>query len=187
MSAEKIIERINSDAETQVQHLMAEAERQSQTTIKTAKAEAQKEAEAILSKGQLDSENAKKILISKATQEVRRDMMNAREEVIEQCFSQALEKLRSLPEDHYRRFITTLLKEGKQRLGNTCTVSVSQDRDRDIAKQENLAVQGSLKSIGGILMQSADGKITIDYTFERLLDRKKDEIRIQVGKLLFPS
>lgn len=187
MSAEKIIERIKSDAEKQVKHLMADAEKQSQNIIKTAKAEAQKESEAIHSKGQLESENTKKILISKATQEVRREMMNAREEMIEQCFSQALEKLGALPEDQYRRFITMLLKDGKKRLGDKCTVSVSRSSDRDIATQENLTVQDTLKSIGGILMQSADGKITIDYTFERLLNRKKDEIRIHVGKLLFPS
>ena len=110
MSGEKIIERIKSDAEKQIKHLMAEAEKQSQTVIKTTKAEAQKEADAILSNGQLESENAKKILISKATQEVRRDMMNAREEMIEQCFSQALEKLGSLPEDQYRKFVTTLIQ-----------------------------------------------------------------------------
>lgn len=186
MSGEKIIERIKSDAEKQIKHLMAEAEKQSQTVIKTTKAEAQKEADAILSNGQLESENAKKILISKATQEVRRDMMNAREEMIEQCFSQALEKLGSLPEDQYRKFVTTLIQNGKKRLGGTCTVSVSRAIDRDIAKQENLSVQDTLESIGGILMQSADGKITIDYTFDRLLNLKKDEIRIHVGTLLFP-
>lgn len=187
MSAEKIIERIRSDAEKQRKNLIAEAERKSQSVIKNAKAEAQKEAEVLLSNGQLESENAKKILVSKATQEVRRDMMNAREEMIEQCFSQALEKLGSLPEDQYRRFVTTLIKAGKKRLGTQCTVSVSRALDKDIAKQENLPVQGTVKSIGGILMQSPDGKITIDSTFERLLNRKKDEIRIHVGKLLFPS
>lgn len=187
MSAEKIIERIKSDTEQQITQLRADAEKQSQNIIKNAKAEAQKEAEDIMRHGQLESENTKKILISKASQEIRRDMMNAREELIAQCFQEALQQLKALPENQYRKFITSLIQQGKKRLGENCTVQISRPLDKDIAQQQNLLIQGTLQSIGGVMMQSADGKITIDYTFERLLSRKKDEIRIQVGKLLFPS
>jgi vacuolar-type H+-ATPase subunit E/Vma4 len=48
-------------------------------------------------------------------------------------------------------------------------------------------VKGTVASRGGIILHSADGAITIDNTFERLLSRKKNEIRIHVGKLLFPT
>jgi len=50
-----------------------------------------------------------------------------------------------------------------------------------------VAVQETIHAIGGIILHSADGRITVDNTFEGLLNRKKDEIRIHVGKLLFPS
>jgi V/A-type H+-transporting ATPase subunit E len=186
MSVEKIIERIQNDAEKQIKHIMDEAEKQSQTILKSAKVEAEKEAESILMNGQLESENEKKILISKAIQDIRRDMMNAREEIIEQCFSQALEKLASLSDDPYRKLVIALIKAGKKRLGENCTLSVSRTIDKEIAKQENVTVQGTVKSRGGIILHSADGTITIDNTFERVLNRKKDEIRIHVGKLLFP-
>jgi V/A-type H+/Na+-transporting ATPase subunit E len=187
MSAEKIIERIKNDAEKQIQQIKDETEQHSKMIIKTAKAEAQQEAEKILQSGQRESESAKKILISKAMQDVRRDMMNAKEEIITQCFSEALQKLGSLPDDQYRKLVISLIRAGKKRLGDHCTVSVSRAIDKEIAKQEAVSVQGTVKSTGGIVLQSANGAITIDNTFERLLDRKKDEIRIHVGKLLFPS
>lgn len=187
MSVEKIIERIKTDAEKQVQHIIDEAEKQSHIIINTAKAEAEREAAAILKVGQLESENAKKILLSKAMQEIKRDMMNAKEEIIEQCFSQALEHLASLPEDRYRKFVMGLIRQGKKRLGDDCTLSGSRPVDKEIADKEKVAVRGTINSIGGVILHSSDGTITIDNTFERLLSRRKDEIRIHVGKLLFPS
>ncbi|MBN1860101.1 MAG: hypothetical protein JW840_01420 [Candidatus Thermoplasmatota archaeon] len=187
MSAEKIIERIKTDAEKQVKHVIDEAEKQSRLRIKTAKQEAEKQADAILRDGQAESDNAKKILVSKALQDMKRDMMNAKEEIIEQCFSQALKTLAALPEDQYKKFIKNLIQTGKKRLGEHCVLSVSRPIDNEIAKQEKVPVQGSVTSIGGVILRSSDGTITIDNTFERLLSRKKNEIRIHVGKLLFPA
>lgn len=187
MSTEKIIERIKTDSAKQVKHILDEAEKQSLALVKSAKAEAEKEAEVILKDGQLESENAKKILVSKAMQDIRRDMMNAKEEIIEQCFSKAIQNLASLPDDQYKKLITTLIQDGKKRLGDHCTVSISRPIDKIIADQEKLTVRGTVHATGGIILQSSDGTITIDNTFERLMSRKKDEIRIHVGKLLFPA
>jgi V/A-type H+-transporting ATPase subunit E len=187
MSTEKIIQRIQTDAQTQQKQLLSDAEKQSRLIIKEAKAQVEKEAESLLRSGQLDSENTKKIMISKATQEVKRDMMNAREEIIEQCFTKALENLASLPDEQYKKLILHFLRTGTKRLGEHFSIKTSRPLDKDIAQQQGISVQGSIPSIGGIILQSQDGKITIDNTFERILDRKKDELRIHVGKLLFPA
>jgi len=117
MSAEKIIERIKNDAEKQREHIIDEAEKQSKILLKTTKAQAEKDAELLLRNGRHESDNAKKILVSKAIQDVRKDMMKAKEEMIELCFSEALEKLGSLPDDQYRKFVITLIRAGKKRLG----------------------------------------------------------------------
>jgi V/A-type H+-transporting ATPase subunit E len=187
MSTEKIIQRIQKDTEEQIQLIMEESEKQVKAIIKKAKENAEQEAESIIRIGQLESENTKKIMVSKATQDIRRDTMNVKEEIIEQCFSEALEKLKDIPEAQYQAFVKTLIRNGKKRLGNQCSVSVSRAIDSKIAKEENVSVHGTITSIGGVILHSPDEMITIDNTFERLLSRKKDDIRIHVGKLLFPS
>jgi V/A-type H+-transporting ATPase subunit E len=187
MSTEKIIQRIQKDTEQQIQHIMEESEQQVKAIIQKAKEEAKQEAEAIIRNGELQSENTKKIMVSKATQDIRKDMMNAKEETIERCFSEALEKLANLSDASYRTFVKTLIRNGKKRLGNQCSVSVSRTIDSEIAKEENVSVRGTIHAIGGVILHSPDDTITIDNTFEGLLSRKKDDIRIQVGKLLFPS
>jgi len=62
---------------------------------------------------------------------------------------------------------------------------VSKDEDKEIAKNLGLKVTGNVDASGGIILTSGDGQITLDNTFDGILERKKDRIRIKVGKLLF--
>jgi vacuolar-type H+-ATPase subunit E/Vma4 len=87
-----------------------------------------------------------------------------------------------LHEEEYKNTVRRLMKEGYKKLGE-CTVIASREIDREIAKDLGLQVSGYIEVSGGILLKSKDGKV-IDNTFEGILKRKKDEIRIEVGKLL---
>jgi len=62
---------------------------------------------------------------------------------------------------------------------------VSKDEDKEIAKNLGLKVTGNVDASGGIILKSGDKQITLDNTFDGILKRKKDIIRIKVGKLLF--
>lgn len=62
---------------------------------------------------------------------------------------------------------------------------VSKDEDKEIAKNLGLKVTGNVDASGGIILTSGDGQITLDNTFDGILERKKNRIRIKVGKLLF--
>ena len=53
------------------------------------------------------------------------------------------------------------------------------------AKNLGLKITGNVDASGGIILTSGDGQITLDNTFDGILERKKDRIRIKVGKLLF--
>ena len=64
-------------------------------------------------------------------------------------------------------------------------IQTSKPLDKEIAKKHNIPVQGTIESCGGIKLISENGSITIDYTFEGILKRKKQDIRILVGNILF--
>ncbi|HID25744.1 MAG TPA: V-type ATP synthase subunit E, partial [Thermoplasmata archaeon] len=42
-----------------------------------------------------------------------------------------------------------------------------------------------VKAVGGVIMKSRDGRVTVDNTFEGVLKRKENEIRTEIGTLLF--
>lgn len=185
MSAEKIIQQIKKDAEKQVKEILKEAEKQVKETINKSKKEAEEQAEKILAEGKTQSENIQRILISKANQDAKKEIMKAREKLIDECFIKAHHKLSTLNEPEYVETVTYLMKEGCRKLGSNCTVLVSRDADKKIAEKLGLKISGSIESAGGIMLKSSDGKVILDSTFDGILKREKDKIRIKVGKLLF--
>ncbi|MEA2055431.1 MAG: V-type ATP synthase subunit E family protein [Candidatus Thermoplasmatota archaeon] len=185
MSAEKIINQIKKDAQNEIKQIQTEAEKQAKNIMIEAEKQAKLEAEKILTDGKRQCENIKKILLSKASQEAKRDTMKTKEKIIEECFLEARHKLSTLEENKYKRIVTRIMKDGKQKLGGDCTVIVSRGIDKKIAQELELSLSGTVETSGGIKLKSTDGRITLDHTFDGILGREKDEIRIKVGKLLF--
>ena len=185
MSAENIISLIKKDAEKEIKKIHNDAEKQAEKIIKNAKEEAKAEAEKILKRGMEQSENLKKILISKANQDVKRDIMRVKEEIIEDCFNKAFEKTRNLDESSYRSLLISLINEGKRKLGEEYELIITRDTDRKIVEELGLKVTDKINASGGILIKSSDGKLTLDNTLEGIMKRKKETIRVNVGKLLF--
>ena len=185
MSAEKIIQQIKKDTEKQVKQITKEAKTHADQILNDAKKQSQKDSEKILENGKIQSENAKKILISQETQEQRRKIMKAQDEIIEECFSKATEKLAKLDKKSYEKTIETFIQKAVKQLGKNIQIITSKESDINPVKKHNLKHVGKTDSIGGLIIKSADGKITLDYTFEGILKREKDKIRIKIGKMLF--
>lgn len=185
MTAEKIIERIKKDSEKEIQAILREAERQASGIIKDAKKEAEHEYEKMIVNGKKHGANLKKILVSKASQDAKREALKTRESIIEECFTKAYQKLSKLRGKEYQKIVTNLTEKGLKKLSGDCWAIVSKDEDKEIAKNLGLEVTGNVDASGGIILKSSDGQITLDNTFDGILERKKDRIRIKVGKLLF--
>lgn len=185
MSAEKIIEQIKKDSEKEINQIKSEAEKQAKNILQTAKKETEIEAEKIIENGMQKSESLKKILVSKANQDVKRDIMNAKEKIIDECFTKAQHELSILKGERYEKLVRKLIKDGQEKLGSSCTVLVTRDTDKKIAGNLGINITGTIDSSGGVILKSADGKVTLDHTFDGILKREKEKIRVNVGKLLF--
>ena len=185
MTAEKIIEQIKKESENDIKQIIKEAEEQAKIIIKESKKEAEKEAEKILSNGKQQSKNIKKIIISKANQDTKREKMNSREKLIEQCFTKAHHEFSITKGKDYEKIIQKLIKDGTKKIGGKCSVYVSRTADKKIVEDLGLSIEGRIETSGGIILKSADGRVTLNYTFDGILKREKDKIRRKVGKILF--
>ena len=185
MTAEKIIERIKKDSDKEIKQILKEAEKQANLIIDDVKKEAKQKADKILSDGKQQADNINKIIISKASQEMKREIMNAREKIIDECFVKAHHELSILTGNQYKNLVKKLIENGCSKLNGQCYIHVSRDIDQEIATSMGVQVMGTIETNGGILIKSQDGRITLDYTFDGILKRNKDEIRKKVGKLLF--
>ncbi|MBU0497982.1 MAG: V-type ATP synthase subunit E [Candidatus Thermoplasmatota archaeon] len=185
MSSQNLIKRIQEESIAEITRIHHQANHQAEQIVSEARALAKQAASQILERGKQQSDNVKKILISKAHQEVNRALMNAKDALIDDCFQQALKNLADLNSVQYRKIATHLLKYGSERIQNPGSVRISRDEDKELAQNKGLAVMGLQQTIGGMVIISKDGKLSIDNTFEGILQRKKHEIRTEVGKLLF--
>ena len=185
MSVEKIIEQIKKDAKKEVELIIKGAKKQASNIVNNAISEAKRDSREILTNGKKQSESIKKILVSKANQNSKRKIIKVRESIIEECFEKAQRKLIKLGDEKYKKLITKLIKNGSKILGGKCTIKTSRDIDKKIAGKLGIKVTEKIESSGGIILTSINGKITLDNTFEGILEREKDRIRIKVGKLLF--
>jgi vacuolar-type H+-ATPase subunit E/Vma4 len=50
-----------------------------------------------------------------------------------------------------------------------------------------LKISGNVETAGGVVLKSIDEKITLNHTFDGIIKRKKHDIRIKVGMMLFPE
>ena len=185
MTAEKIIEQINKDADLEIKKIQKDTEDQVKIIISNAKKEAEEDIKKILSDSKIKSENVKKIHISKANQDIKREIMNAREKIINQCFSKAHHELSILKGKNYEKIVKKHIKNGMKKLGGKCSLIISRAADKTIAKDLGLTVDGRIETSGGVIIKSIDGRVTLDYTFDGILKREKGKIRRKVGKILF--
>jgi vacuolar-type H+-ATPase subunit E/Vma4 len=185
MSAEKIIEQIKKDTAKEINQINLEAEKQIKNIIQSAKKEAEIQAEKIVEQGKQQSEMQKKIQLSKANQDIKREIMNTKEKIIENCFTKAHHELCILKGERYEKLIKKFIFDGQNKLGKDCTVLYTRPVDKKIVTDMGLKVEGAIDSSGGIILKSADGKVTLDHTFDGIIRRNKDKLRIMVGKLLF--
>lgn len=185
MTAEKIIDRIKKDSEKEIKDILSNAKKQANSIINDAKNVANLESIKIIDEGKKQEENTRRILISKAKQDVKRDIMNANEKIIEDCFTKAHHELSIIKDPEYINIVKNLMEKGSKKIQGKCNVLVSRTLDKKIAEQLKLNITGKVETAGGIIIKSSDNKISLDYTFDGILKHKKDEIRRKVGKLLF--
>ncbi len=185
MTAEKIISQIKKDSENEVKQIIKESEKQTSSIINDARKEAKLESEKIIADGKKQGENLQKILISKANQDAKKEIMNAREQIIDECFIKAHHKLSTLKDNEYEQLVKKLIQDGLKKLGGKCTILVSRDIDKKIAEELGINIDGNIETSGGVILKSLDGRVILDHTFDGIIRREKNKIRIKIGKQLF--
>jgi len=139
----------------------------------------------MLEDGKKQGETLENIMIAKANQDIKREIMNASERIIDECFTKAHHKLSTLKETEYTLMVTKLVEDGCKKIGGPCKLEISRDLDKKIAEKMNLKIIGQVETAGGIILHSEDGNVTLDHTFDGILRRERNRIRIKVGKMLF--
>lgn len=199
--AELIIQEINREAEQKIQYIINEAKEEAEKLKEEARKRAEAKVEWILRKAKTQAEIEKQRIIANAKLEVRKKKLAAQEELIRKVLESLKERLASLPEDEYFPMVVELTANAVEELGVDRVVLRSNDRTlkliverlsefkeklrEALGKDVEVIVGEPIQTIGGVLVESPDGTVRVDNTFESRIARFESELRATIAKALF--
>ncbi|NLM68927.1 MAG: hypothetical protein GX177_02875 [Firmicutes bacterium] len=194
---EQLTSKIIEEAKLNAAERKKQAEKEAEAVLEQARQKAAVECDKIIAEAKERGEALRNRLISVAELNARKEKLKVKQELIASAFEQALERLRSLPDQEYFKLIKDLIVQGSTTGAEQILLS-EQDHKRlpaDFLKQVNAGVKqkglpGSLKLAkdlapiqGGVILRAGD--ITVNYSFEALLKQNYDQLAMEVAGLLF--
>ena len=191
---EKIEAKLRQDAQAEVERLTAEADAKTAQIAAQAEAQAKQESDAILSRGEKAARERLERLSSAAGMETRKLELAAKQEVLEQAFQLALDKLCALPEEQYLQLLVSLLKKASA-TGREQVIFSPEDRQslgRQAVDAANAALSAQLTLSeetrpirGGFIL--ADGNVELNCAFETLVRLQREKLEKAAVQILFPE
>jgi V/A-type H+-transporting ATPase subunit E len=195
--AEKIINKIKSDAQLQAENNIKKAQEEAEAIIKAAEEEALKKYNSIIEITQNEVIERKKRLIAMAELEARKIKLKAKQDLISQVFSLAHKKLTSLSPEEYRNILSEMIlslnpegdeelivsEEDRKKLGNTFLEMVNKKLNENKIKGEVKYSGECRQTEGGFILKSGD--IETNCSFSSILRMEYNKIEAEVIKVLF--
>ena len=187
MTIETIINKINKDTLENIKKILKASEAETRKILKKAKKELERELELERKKAERNITITRNIHLSNARRIARRSILVKKEELIEECFSEASRKLRELSSEEYRKTIQNLIEDGMKLIGDEAVVIPTKEEDLAIIRTFGKLTLSDERTgaLGGVILKSKDGKVIVNNTFDALLERYKDDIRTEVASILF--
>lgn len=193
MSLAQITEKIKSDATREAEEIIAKANAQARDIMKRAEEEndAVKSSYALRLKAESPEIFKRREIV--ANLDVKKFMLQVRRDIINDVFTLALEKLKKLERDEYLNFCAALLdsavstKEETIRVGlaekfidNTWIEAYNQKYETRLGFSDE-----KLDFTGGFILEN--GKISVNCSWDMLIQMTQEKFEADVIKRLFPS
>lgn len=195
--ADRIKERIITDAKGRAGKIIEAARLEAQGIIKDAEKQAFQRVAIMTEKAKEEAVLYKQRFHAAGGMEDRKSILKTRQDTIDEAFSTALSRVAGLPDDKYSLFIEDILfkvikddegtivlnKKDKQRLGQQFVGKVN-DKLKNMGKNAVLKLAGDdLNSCGGFVIRY--GVMEINCTLEVILNMARPNLEAEVASILF--
>ncbi|MEM2145402.1 MAG: V-type ATP synthase subunit E family protein [Candidatus Jordarchaeaceae archaeon] len=197
----KIVSKIEEEAEERAKAIIEEAKIKAKEIEEEAKSKAEKRAEEIIKRGKEEAERYTRRRLAEAKLKAKQRKIKAQEQLIEMAFQKANEKLTELTASkEYSKILErlvqiaainigggeleVLLPEGHSKYLSNAS-AIAKNVEGETKNPTNISIsKETLDATGGCLVRKKDGSISVDNTFQAILERKIKEIRVKVAKIL---
>lgn len=186
MGLEKVKQEILDKAQKEASDIIEAAQSEARAIVKSAEKQAHELEELAREGAERASETMKKRGLAAAELELQKQSLSLKNELVEGVFSQAKKELSQLSGRKREGHVRSLL--GAARKDMEVSVLYCNGRDAGIveaAGDGKLRIVNDDKISGGIIAESRDGRLRIDFSYETLLEQAKSKVLGDVAKKLF--
>ncbi len=193
-----IADEVIGDVQKEAEAALLNAENQAKETLRIAKEEADQNYRTIVAEAKAKSEAEKRKIASVTEVDIRNRLLQTKEELVDEAFQKALQKLRAFAQtEEYRTYLLTSIEEIAKKIDKKNLVVEVNAKDKEwltldtlksASKKLNVQFQISPQTddfIGGCKIHSADGKIVFDGTLDNKLAELKPQLRTEIARQLF--
>ena len=192
---ERIIQRIDSETQEEIDRIQAGAEAKAAEEEEKYRAQAARETEELSARNLRAAAEYEERLVSVSQMEARKVTLGAKQEMVEQAFDLALERLCGLPDEPYADAAAQLMLDAAP-TGRGEVIFAPDRRDtvgRAAVEKANALLGGGKLTLsgedadirGGFILR--DGPVEVNCTFETLIRLQRGKIAGEVAKQLFPE
>jgi len=206
---DKIIAHLEAEAEKEISETLLKARAEADTITKAAQEKAEKGTERVLSNGRRVASLEGQKIIAEARINVRRKRMDSQEEVIVASFDAAKKSLEELAEKGkrdnltYKDIMFNLIVSASEIVAGNKLELVFNQRDSKTFKKEMLReasesvkkrtgreislslTDDTIQCLGGVVVRDLEKQVEVDNTLETKLSQLKENLRVDVAKILF--
>lgn len=193
----KIKEKILDEAQREKDSILEKAQAKARTISDKYEKKAEELRQNIIDKTKKNAEEKKRRILSMAQLENRKAHLQAKQEIIDDVFKKATDKLMKMPDKDYQNLIANMLTKSATTGHEEVIIS---EKDEKLFTQEFLTeVNQVLKEqgkaadlkiakqkrqmIGGFILKSAN--MEINNTFDSLINMEREELETEIAKILF--
>lgn len=196
---DKIKQKILEDARAKAADIEAQAQQEADEIIEQAQKEAAVKSADALKKAETDGQEIYRRLLSVAALEGRKEILRAKQDMVDSAFQLALDKIINLPDHEYQKLVEDMIVNAATK-GNGEILLSERDKKRmsgkflaNINKRvKNKGIGGSftmsndsIKTAGGFILKFGD--MEINSTFEILFEMIRPELEGEVVRILFSA
>jgi len=197
MSLEKILSRIDSDAQKEVDNIIDRANSNAKEIIQKAEEEARILKEDLLKRAEAEAARRKERMLAMAALDFRKRVLDEKQRAINAVFQKSIETLCKLEDDEYRALMKRMLlfsvqtgeeeiilsQRDKTRLTQSFLDELNEELRKN-GKKGNLTISKETRKMsGGFVLRRGD--IELNSAFESLFESSREELESEVGRLLF--
>jgi V/A-type H+-transporting ATPase subunit E len=193
--SKRIIEDILVEAEKKARGILESAKKEAEGILQAAEISGREEKENILSAAKVEAQQRFKEKVMAARLENRHRFLLRREELLQRVFQEVKGKLEEFSKSKdYANWMEKELEKVIKELGGYEFEIEARKEDFKLLERirENFRKKGieirigsPIVCIGGFRVKTSDGRMVVDSTFERKLERVGEEARVRVAKVLF--